>query len=130
MKKSTVQMMIAMAFVISFWGVSATAAQTRCSKTTDAELVQTIKEEFAADTDIKDQMRHLNVSVKNRAVKLEGWLDGKILINKVIAIAKKTKCVRSVVSKLKTNGGGSCGAGLRPCGDGCIDRRSECTISN
>lgn len=130
MKKTTVRMMIAAVFVVLFWGVGATAAQTRCSKTTDAELVQTIKEKFAADDEIKDQMRHLNVSIKNRAVKLEGWLDGKMLVDKAIAIVRKTKCVRSVVSKLKTRGGGSCGAGLRPCGDGCIDRRSECTITN
>jgi osmotically-inducible protein OsmY len=130
MKKSNVRIMIAMTFVVLFWGVGATTAQTRCSKTTDADLMQTIKEKFAADADIKDQMRHLNVSVKNRVVKLEGWLDGKVLVDKAIATAKKTKCVKSVVSKLKTNGGGSCGPGQRPCGDGCIDRRSECTIGD
>ena len=128
MKKSTVQMMLATAFIALFLSASAAFAQTDCSKTTDAELVQAIKQQFEADTEIKDQMRHINVSIKNRRVTLEGWLDGKAVINRAIAIVKKTECVRSVASRLKMRGGGSCGPGQRPCGDICIDRRSSCTI--
>jgi len=128
MKKSTVRVMIAMAFIMLFWCASETLAQTGCSKTTDAEIVQAIKQQFEADAAIKDQMRHVNISVKKRRVTLEGWLDGKALVAKAAAIARKTKCARSVVSRLKTNGGGSCGPGQKPCGDTCIDRRSSCTI--
>ena len=128
MKKFNVQIMIGMAFVVLFWSAGATFAQTGCSKTTDAEIVAAIKAQFEADPEIKDQMRHINVSVKKRVVKLEGWLDGKASVAKAVALAKKTKCVKSVVSRLKEKGGGSCGAGLRPCGDGCIDRRSICNI--
>ncbi len=104
-------------------------SRTVCSKTTDADLIQAIKEKFAADPEIKDQMRHINVSVKKRVVKLEGWLDGQNSIIKAIVIAKKTKCVRRVISQLKENGSGSCGAGQVPCGDTCIDKRSVCTIT-
>ena len=128
MKKSTFQMMIMTAFVGLFLSAGATLAQTGCSKTTDAEIVQAIKQQFEADAAIKDQMRHVNISVKKRRVTLEGWLDGKALVAKAAAIARKTKCARSVVSRLKTNGGGSCGPGQKPCGDTCIDRRSSCTI--
>jgi len=128
MKKSTVQMMIMTAFVGLFLSAGATLAQTGCSKTNDAEIVQRIKQKFEADAEIKDQMRHVNISVKKRRVTLEGWLDGKALVAKAATITRKTKCARSVVSRLKTNGGGSCGPGLKPCGDTCIDRRSSCTI--
>jgi len=86
--------MLAAAFVVLFWGAGATFAQTGCSKTTDAEIVQAIKQQFEADAEIKDQMRHINISVKKRVVTLEGWLDSKELIAKAVAFAKKTKCVK------------------------------------
>ena len=130
MKKSTVQMMIATAFVALFLSAGAAFAQTGCSKTTDAEIVQAIKQQFEADAGIKDQMRHVNISVKKRRVTLEGWLDGNALVVKAVALARKTKCVKGVVSRLKTSGGGSCGPGQKPCGDTCISERSECTIGN
>ncbi|MEP6925454.1 MAG: BON domain-containing protein [Pyrinomonadaceae bacterium] len=104
--------------------------QTNCLTTTNDDIVKAIKEKLEADSDIKDQMRHINISVKNRMVTLEGWLDGKVTVTKAITLAKKTKCVKKVVSKLKERGGGSCGPGQRPCGDTCIDKRSACTISD
>ena len=121
-------MMIATAFVALFLSAGAAFAQTGCSKTTDAEIVQAIKQQFEADAGIKDQMRHVNISVKKRRVTLEGWLDGNALVVKAVALARKTKCVKGVVSRLKTSGGGSCGPGQKPCGDTCISERSECTI--
>ena len=130
MKNLTVRIMLAAAFVVLFWGAGATFAQTGCSKTTDAEIVQAIKQQFEADAEIKDQMQHINISVKKRVVTLEGWLDSKELIAKAFAIAKKTKCVKKVTKRLKEKGGGSCGAGQKPCGGICIDKRSECNITN
>ena len=117
-----------MALVVLFWGAGAALAQTGCSKTTDAEIVSAIKQQFEADAEIKDQMRHLNISVKKRIVTLEGWLDGKALVDRAKAIVKKTRCVKKVISQLKETGGGSCGPGQKPCGDTCIDVRSACTI--
>lgn len=102
--------------------------QPNCAATTNADLVKAVKESLSADSQIKDQMRHLNVSVKNRIVTLEGWLDGKATVSKAIVIARKTKCVRKVINRLKIQGGGSCGPGQQICGDICIDKRSECTI--
>lgn len=105
-------------------------SRARCSRTTDAELVNTIKEKLEADAKISSQMTHINVNVKNKTVKLEGWLNGGVSVAKAVSIATKTKCVKRVISKLKTRGGGSCGAGQQPCGDTCIDKNSYCTISN
>ena len=130
MKKSTVKIMIATAFVVLFWSAGATFAQTGCSKTTNANIVAAIKAQFEADPEIKEQMRHVNISVKKRIVRLEGWLDGKVLTDKAVALAKSASCVKKVINLLKESGGGSCGAGQRPCGDSCIDRRSECMILN
>lgn len=128
MKKSTVRMAIMTAFIGLFLSAGAANAQTGCSKTTKAQLVQAIKQQFEADAEIKEQMRHLNISIKKRRVTLEGWLNDEMLIKRAVAVARKTKCARSVVSRLKTTGSGSCGAGLKPCGDTCINERSECTI--
>jgi len=144
LKKSTARI-IAIAFVlILFSSFDALAAngdkktkarktntsQTNCSTTTNADIVKAIQEQLAADSAIKDQMRHVNVSVKKRVVTLEGWLDGKDSVAKAKTLAKGTKCVKKVISKLKERGGGSCGPGQKPCGDTCIDRRSECNILN
>ena len=101
-----------------------------CSRTTDDELTRNIMERLEAVPEIRRQMSHLNVSVKNRVVKLEGWLSNAGLVARARTIAKNTRCVRSVVSKLKTRGGGSCGPGQKPCGDICIDKGSECNIGN
>ncbi|MDQ3061500.1 MAG: BON domain-containing protein [Acidobacteriota bacterium] len=103
-------------------------SQTNCSATTDGDILKAVKENLEADSDIKDQMRHLNVSVKNRTVTLEGWLDGKATIAKANTLAKKTKCVKRVSGKLKERGGISCGPGQKPCGDTCIDKGSKCNI--
>lgn len=141
-KKSTVQIIITALVLMLFSSASATAtsgkvktkkaaaSQTGCSKTADADIVKAIKEQFETDSEIKDQMRHINISVKKRTVTLEGWLDGKEMVAKAVALVKKTKCVRRVISRLKENGTGSCGPGQRVCGDTCIDRRSACTIEN
>ncbi len=145
MIKHSIVRVILMTLIVAFFSTAITAAatsgdkrakvrkprasQTACSKTSNADLVQAIKTQFEADAEIKTQMRHVNVSVKKRVVTLEGWLDGKESVAKAVALAKKTKCVKKVTSRLKEQGGGSCGAGQQACGGTCIDRRSECTIS-
>ncbi len=104
-------------------------SRTNCSRTTDADLVKTIKEKLEADAKIQSQMTHVNVSVKNKTVRLEGWLNGGVLVARAISITKQTKCVRKVTSNLRTRGGGSCGPGQQACGDICIDKKSQCNIT-
>lgn len=108
----------------------AKTSQTNCSKTIDADIVKAIKEQFEANAEIKEQMSHINISVKGRVVTLEGWLDGKESVANAIAITKKIKCVKKVFSRLKEKGGGSCGPGQKACGDICIDKRSVCNLDN
>ena len=108
------------------------AAQTKCYGTTDADIVNAVKEKLQADPDIAKQMNHLNVSSKRRVVKLEGWLTGQGAIAKAVALTRTTKCVKRVISAgtVKKHGGGSCGPGQKICGDTCIDRNSACNIIN
>jgi osmotically-inducible protein OsmY len=144
LKKSTARIAAIMFVLTLFLSVNVSASskdkkskarkakisQTACAKTTDAEIVQAIKDKFAADSVIKEQMQHINISVNKRIVKLEGWLDGKASVAKAVAMAKKTNCVKKLTSRLKEKGGGSCGPGQRQCGDICIDRNSACTITS
>ena len=106
------------------------AGANRLFENNRAEIVQAIKLQFEADAEIKAQMRHVNISVKKRTVTLEGWLDDTSLIAKAKTIVKKTKCVKKVFSRLKENGGGSCGPGMKPCGETCIAEKSDCTIGS
>lgn len=106
----------------------AQTSQTSCYGMKDADLAKAIRDEFAANADFKEQMRHFNVSVKNRRVTLGGWLDGKAAVEKAVAMTKAMKCVRRVTNHLETSGGGSCGQGQRPCGDTCIGRSEVCGI--
>lgn len=109
---------------------NAATIKPKCSKVSDADIVKAIKEQFQADAGLSEQMNHLNVSVKKKVVKLEGWVGDKTLILKAISLAKKTRCVLKVRSKLREQGGGTCGPGQKPCGDTCIDKTSDCNIGN
>ena len=101
-----------------------------CSKTSNADIVKAIKEHLQADPDLAPEMSHLNVSVKKKTVKLEGWLSDKTLIAKAVAIARKSHCVKKVIDKLKEQGGTVCGPGQRPCNGFCIDKSSACNSGN
>jgi osmotically-inducible protein OsmY len=133
-KKSIVQFSMAVLAFVLFLSFDANAqkqtVRSSCSRTTDADVVKAIKDKFSADENIKDQMQHINVSVKNRRVTLGGWLRGDGTINKAVAYAKSVKCVRQVTSKLSPYHKVGCGAGQRPCGDTCIGRNETCTILN
>jgi osmotically-inducible protein OsmY len=145
MLKRSVAQTIAMAFVMTLFlafnaaatgktGVSKKAgnkktgaAQTGCSRTTDAALVQAVKEKLSAE--FQARMSGVNVSSKKRVVRLEGWLGNKAAVDKAVAIAKKTRCVKTVISKLEIRKRVGCGAGQKPCGDTCIDKNSACNIT-
>lgn len=100
--------------------------QTNCAATTDAEIVAAIQEKIKADTRFDDQWKHINVSSKRRVVTLSGWVKGPVQRNDLIKLARTTKCVRRVVSKVGARMLVGCGPGQKPCGDMCIDRSEEC----
>ena len=142
LKKSVIPVFTIVVVALFFWSFSSLAAnglgkateptiitlKPNCSKVSSADMVKAIKEQWQADPDIAPEMKHLNVSVKRRIVKLEGWLSDEKLISKAVALAKSSQCVKKVISKLKEQGGGSCGPGQKPCGGACIDKSSSCNI--
>lgn len=46
------------------------------------------------------QLSHLNISSKNRVIKLQGWAENSKLKKRIIAIANKAKCRKMVYSAL------------------------------
>ncbi len=107
---------------------SATSAQGSCAATTDAEIVAAIQEKIKADARFDDQRKHINVSSRNRVVKLSGWVKGRRQMMDLITFARTTHCVRRVVNKLKPFRKVGCSAGQKQCGDTCIDRNEQCNI--
>lgn len=103
---------------------------TDCSQTTDADIVKTLYDKIKADSDLSSQLSHINFSVTNKAVIIEGWVAGKDRKKAIENLTKKTECVKKVKNKLATSLTTGCGPGQKPCGDICIDKASTCTNGN
>jgi hypothetical protein len=102
------------------------AQKTDCSKTTDAMIVDAIYAKMKVKYEA--QMSHVNVRIKDGVVTLEGWATTKGVKKDIEKFAKKTGCVKSVVSNLTIGVGGGCGPGTKPCGDICIPTNEPCNI--
>ncbi|HJQ24552.1 MAG TPA: BON domain-containing protein [Blastocatellia bacterium] len=100
-----------------------------CAKVTDRRLAKDFKRRVKADRQFNNQRRHINVSVKDRIVTLEGWVIGKDTITVLERYASDTGCVTKVVNRLTSGGfSGGCGPGQKRCGDICIDQTSTCSL--
>jgi osmotically-inducible protein OsmY len=97
-----------------------------CSTMTDADIVTAIQAKIKADSRYTGQWTHINVSSRERAVTLEGWIAGKGAIPRLVSYAKQTKCVARVQSRLGAYKSVGCGRNEKPCGDGCIAKDSDC----
>ena len=139
--QATLFLLLLLSFALNAWAAPRVKSklakkpkvtQTKCSRTTDADIVNAVKKKFQADPDIAKQMRRINVDSKRRVVRLEGWLDDEKLIAKAATLARTTKCVKRVVgvSKIRTTGVTSCGPGQQPCCDTCIAKTSTCHCGN
>ena len=102
------------------------AQKTDCSKTTDTETVDTIYNKIKVK--YETQMSHINVTINDGVVTLEGWTTTKGVKKEIEKFARKTSCVKSVVSNLTIGVGGGCGPGQKPCGDICIPSAQVCNI--
>ena len=107
-------------------------AQRGCRATTDAEIVAAIHEKIKADRRFNDQWQHINVSSRDRVVKLRGWVEGRAQVRALTRYASTTRCVRRVINKnlrhfLSTAG---CLPGQKRCGDLCIPQDEDCNIIN
>lgn len=107
----------------------AKSAKIDCSTVADADIVKEIQDKIKADPKFKDQLKQVNVSSKDKVVTLNGWVKGQPAKTTVGKYAK-AKCVKSVANKLGTRLTVGCGPGQKPCGDICIDEKSDCNIMN
>ncbi len=100
-----------------------------CARVTDRRLAKDFKKRVKADRRFDNQRRHVNVSVKDRVVTLEGYVVGTEAITTLEKYAGETACVTKVVNRLSTGTfGGGCGPGQKRCGDICIDQTSTCSL--
>ena len=105
-------------------------AQRGCRATTDAEIVSAIHEKIKADRRFDEQWSHINVSSRDRVVRLRGWVEGRAQVRALTRYAAATRCVKRVINKnlrhfLSTAG---CLPGQKRCGDLCIDQDEDCNI--
>jgi hypothetical protein len=113
-------------------------AYAQCESVTDASIVSSIYASIKNDKSLSTQIRHINVTSTNRAVKFQGWADSQKSYDKVIGFAMDHGCVRAVNvnsfeaaappegNQLRSAGG--CASGTKPCGDLCIPEADICNI--
>ena len=100
-----------------------------CAKRTDRHLAKDIKRRVKADRQFDNQRHHVNVSVKDRVVTLEGYVVGTEAVTTLEKYASETACVTKVVNRLTSGGfSGGCGPGQKRCGDICIEQTSTCSL--
>ena len=130
-KKAT----LILSFVVCFMLVSASsinrgnatvfAAEDKCVTVTKDDLAKSINEKIKGK--YQDQQNHLNVSVKDNIVTLDGWVTTKDVKKEIEKFAKKTKCVKKVINSLGIGPGAGCTRQQQQCRDICISNSSECT---
>jgi osmotically-inducible protein OsmY len=98
-----------------------------CAQVADKEVVLAVYDKIKAK--YADQIRHINVRVSaDKVVTIEGWTTTKSVKKDIEKMAKKIKCVKSIVNKLTIGIGGGCGPGQKQCGDICIYEKETCNI--
>ncbi len=127
-KKSIMKIALAVFSLILMGNIGTYAQKTDCSKVTDADTVKAIYDKIRVK--YPGQMERVNVRIKDGVVTLEGWTTTKGMRKDIEKYAKKTKCVKKVVSKLTIGIPGGCGPGQKRCGDICIDEAEDCNITS
>ena len=102
------------------------AQRTDCTKTTDAQIVSSVYQSIKVK--YSSEMPHVNVTSTNGVVTIRGYTTTKKAKKEIEKAAKKTACVKSVVSHLTVGSSGGCGPGQKPCGETCIPVEETCTI--
>ena len=107
-----------------------TPAQAAKADCADAAIVLAIYKNLQTDANLKDQIGHINVSVKSGRVKLNGFALGNGAIAKAGELAKKaSSCVKgAVVNRLKNRKSISCPDGQKDCDGTCIDKDADCNL--
>ncbi len=126
--KTIMKTILAVFSLMMLFNIGVSAQKVDCSKTTDADMVKAVYDKIKVK--YANQMKHINVRIKDKVVTLEGWATTKGVKNEIEKYAKKTTCVKKVVNKLTIGVGGGCGPGQKRCGDICIDADEDCNILN
>jgi len=124
--KSILNWSILVFAVIFTFSLGTYAQKTDCSKKTDTDVVLAIYEKIKVK--YADQIKHINVRFSNGVLTIEGWATTKEVKKDIEKMAKKTNCVKQVVSTLTIGKGGGCGPGLKECGGICISEKEACNI--
>ncbi len=132
-KRPTIVFSLSIFFMLSFAtnvnlkhaSVAAAPIEDKCATVTKEDLVKEIYEKIMVK--YSGQKSHINVSVKDNIVYLDGWASPKGVKKEIEKIAKKTKCVKKVMNGLG-NGPGGCTRQQQRCGDACIPGDRECTL--
>jgi predicted transposase YbfD/YdcC len=105
---------------------AATLVADKCAAVTSKDLTKSIYTQISTKYD--GQKSHINVSVTDNIVTLEGWATIKDVKKDVEKIAKKTACVKKVVNLLTIGVSGGCEPRQVQCGDICVRSGSSCAI--
>lgn len=116
---------VTLAFVLLF-SAAAFAQRIDCTKRTDAEIVSSVYQNIKVKS--SSEMAHVNVTSNNGVVTIRGYATTKSAKKAIENAAKKTACVKRVVSHLTVGSSGGCGPGQKPCGEICIPIDETCTI--
>ena len=132
MLSSRLMLSLALAFVCIFSTLVATARppqrRANCGTVTDADIVAAVQAKIKADRRYDGQWSHINVSSQGRVVTLDGFVFGKGAVARLASLARSVKCVARVQNNLRNFRAAGCGPGQKPCGDICIDEKSDCNI--
>src|SRR5581483_7357256 len=94
-----------------------------CARISDHRLTRDFKRRVRADRQFDEQRRHINVSIRDRVVTLEGRVSGVDASAVLERYAHDLSCVTKVENRLTTQTlVGGCAPGQKLCGDICIDR--------
>jgi osmotically-inducible protein OsmY len=134
-ERTVLGLSLALLFVAGLFASCTSKPQTPgpldCAKISDRRLARDFKRQVRADRQFDDQRRHINVSIRDRVVTLEGRVSGADASATLEKYARELGCVTKVDIRLTTQTlVGGCAPGQKLCGDICIDRTSQCNIIN
>ena len=124
--RTTFKMALAIFGLLLTLNTGASAQKVDCSKMTDADIVKSIYDKIAVKYEA--QIIHINVTITDGVVKLDGWATTKNVRKDIKKYAKKMKCVKKVTNNLTIGVGGGCGPGSKTCGGICIPSTDTCNI--
>ncbi len=112
---------------------------SQCDGVADSKIASDIVEKIKNDKSLAGQLRHINVSVTNKAVRFYGWTDSKKDYDRVVGFASGMTCVRMVNvnnfhevppagNSPQRLGADGCQPGTKACGDICIPVAEHCNI--